>query len=173
MGQLATWLKHQISGGTAKDGLRRRSQSITCIIKTRNSPQSAYVRDFQCLAKPCTINIHQDIYNHLDLTTAFKGLTIVTFTDDKSELQPVTSKQEDERPFFYALPSPSPTTTEEEVDIPELIDVLLPEKVEQDQLHIEDSVLSPPPVAYQQVNHKRRYSTQFPDIEEEACTHCG
>ena len=97
----------------------------------------------------------------------------MTFTDEKSELQPSTSKQKDQRPFFYALPSPSPTTTEEEAEIAELVDIPLPEEVEQDQLPIEDSDWSPPPVAYRQVNCKRRYSTQFPDIEEEACTHCG
>ena len=65
--------------------------------------------------------------------TAFKGLTIVTFTDKKSASQPSTSKQEDQRPFFYASPTPLPTTTEEEAEIPELVDIPLPEEGEQDK----------------------------------------
>ena len=61
----------------------------------------------------------------------------------------------------------------EEAEIPELVDIPLPEDVEQDKVPIEDSDWSPPIVAYRQVNCKRRYSTQFPDIEKEACTRCG
>ena len=105
--------------------------------------------------------------------TAFHGLTIVTFTDEKSVSQPSTSKQEDQRPFFYTSPTPLPTTTEEEAEIPKLEDIPIPEEVEQDKINIEDSDWSPPPLAYRQVSHKRRYSTQFPDIDKEACTHCG
>ena len=82
--------------------------------------------------------------------TAFKGLTIITFTDKKSASQLSTSKQEYPRPFFYMSPTPSPTTTEEEVEIPELVDIPLPEEVEQDKINIEDSDWSPPPIAYRQ-----------------------
>ena len=131
------------------------------------------MRDFQLLSQPHTINVHHDVYKCLDLVTAFKGLTIVTFTDEKSVPQPSTSKQEDQRPFYYASPTPSPTTTEEEAEIPELVDIPLPEEVEQDKINIEDSNWSPPPLAYRQVNHKRRYSNQFPNIDEEECTCCG
>ena len=120
------------------DELKRKLASIIQVIKTRNSPRSAYVRDFQLLSQPCTINVHCDIYKHLDLATAFKGLTIVTFTDEKSELQPGTSKQKDQRPFFYASLTPLPTTTEEEAEIPELVDIPLPEEVEQDKINWED-----------------------------------
>ena len=99
--------------------LKRKLSSVTRVIRTRNSPRSAYVRDFELLSQPRTMNVHRDIYKHLDLAIAFKGLTIVTFTDKKSVPQPSTSKQEDQRPFFYASPTSSPTTTEEEAEIPD------------------------------------------------------
>ena len=109
----------------------------------------------------------------MDLATTFKGLTILTFTDENNSVQPSTSKEEELRPFYYPLPSPPPTTTEKNAEIPELVDILLPEEVEQDKVTIEDSDWSPPPVAYRTVNHKCRYSSQFPDIDEEACCQCG
>ena len=155
------------------DALKIKLQSITHVLRTRNSPRSAYVRDFQFLSQPHTVNIQRDVYKHLDLVTAFDSLTIVTFTDEKSEPQPSTSRQEDQRPFFCASLTPSPTTTEEEAEIPELIDIPIPEEVEQDKISIEDSDWLPPPITYRQVNHKRKNSTQLPDIDEEACTCCG
>ena len=155
-----------------EDALRRKLPSITCVIKTRNSPRSAYVRDFQLLSQPCTVNVHRDVYKSLDLATAFQGLKIVTFTDENSDLQPSTSKQ-DQRPFFYTSPTPSPTTTEEEAEIPELVDIPIPEEVEKDKVNIEDSDWLPPPLTYRQINHKQRNSTQLPDIDEEACPWCG
>ena len=155
------------------DTLKRKLPSVTHVIRTRNSPRSTYVRDFQLLSQPHTVNVQHDVYKRLDLVTAFHSLTIVTFTDEKSELQPSTSKQEDQRPFFYASPTPSPTSTEEEAEIPELVDIPIPEEVEEDKINIKDSDWLPPPLAYRQVNHKRRNSTQLPDIDEEACTHCG
>ena len=154
------------------DALKRKSPSVTRIIRTRNSPRSTYVRDFQLLSQPRTVNIQCDVYNRLDLVTAFHGLTIVTFTDENSDPQPSTSKQ-DQRPFFYASPTPLPITTEEEAKIPELVDIPIPKEVEQDKINIEDSDWSPPPLAYRQVTCKRRNSTQIPDIHEEACTRCG
>ena len=107
------------------------------------------------------------------LATAFKGLTIVTFTDEKKQPQPSTSKQDKTRPFYYPSPSPLPTTTEEKAEIPELVDILLPEEVTNDNIAIEDLDWSPPPVAYRKNNRKQRYSTRFPDIEEEECCLCG
>ena len=109
----------------------------------------------------------------MDLATAFKGLTIMTFTDEKSLVQPSTSKEEEQRPFYYPLPSPSPTTTEENAKIPKLVDIPLPEEIEQDKVRIEDSDWSPPSVTYRRVNHKCRYSSQFPNIDEEECCRCG
>ena len=105
--------------------------------------------------------------------TAFIGLTIVTFTDKKSQSQPSTSKQENPRPFYYPSPSPLPTSTEENAEIPELVDIPLPKEVEQDKITIKDSNWSPPPLAYRTINHKCRYSSRFPDIEEEHCCRCG
>ena len=124
------------------------------------------------MSQPRPVNVHRDVYKRLDLATAFHGLTIVTFTDENSDLQPSTSKQ-DQRPFFYASPTPSPTTTEEEAEIPELVDIPIPEEVEQEKVNIEDSDWSPPPLTYRQINRKRRNSTQLPDIDEEACPWCG
>ena len=85
------------------DALKRKLPSITCVIRTRNSLRSAYVRDFQLLSQPHTVNIQCDVYKHLDLVTAFHGLTIVTFTDKNSKPQPSTSKQEDQRPFLLCI----------------------------------------------------------------------
>ena len=153
------------------DVLKRKLPSVTHVIRTRNSPRSAYVRDFQLLSQPHTVNVQHDVYKCLDLATAFHSLTIVTFTDEKSEPHPSTSKQKGQRPFFYASPTPSPTKTEEEAEIPELVDIPIPEEVEHDKISIEDSDWSPPPLTYRQVNRKRRNSTQLPDIDEEVCTH--
>ena len=54
-----------------------------------------------------------------------------------------------------------------------MVDIPIPEEVEKDELNIEDSDWSPPPLTYRQINHKRRNSTQLPDIDEEACPWCG
>ena len=151
------------------DELRRRLQNISRVIKTRNSPRSTYVWDFELLSQPHTINVYRDVYKCLDLATAFKGLTIMTFADEKSPVQPSTSKEEELRPFYFPWPSPSPTPTEENAEILELVDIPLPEEVEQDKVKIEDSDWSPPPVAYRPINHKHRYSSHFPDIDEEEC----
>ena len=74
------------------------------------------------------------------------------FTDKESQIQPSTSKQENPRPFYY--PSPSPSPTEENAEIPELVDIPLPDKVEQDKITIEDSDWSPPQLAYRTINCK-------------------
>ena len=100
--------------------LRKRLPSITHVIKTRNSPQSTYLRD---LSQPQKRNVQHDVYKCLDLATSFKGLTIVTFTDEKVQPQTSTSKQNELRPFPYPSPSPSPTTTKENVEIPELVKI--------------------------------------------------
>ena len=111
------------------DEMRRRLQNVSQVIKTRNSPRSAYVWDFELLSQPHIINVYRDVYKCLDLATAFKGLTIVTFTDEKSPVQPSTSKEEALRPFYHPSPSPLPTTTEENTEIAELVDIPLPEEV--------------------------------------------
>ena len=154
------------------DMQKRRSPSVTHVIKTRNSPRSAYIRDFQHLSQLHTVNVHRDVYKCLDLATAFHGLTIVTFMDENSDPQPSTSKP-NMRPFFYESPSSLPTTTEEAAKIPDLVEIPIPEEVEQDKVEIENSDWSPPPLAYRQVTHKSRNSTLLPDKDKEACPHCG
>ena len=76
----------------------------------------------------------------------------MTFTDEKSPVQPSTSKQEELRPFYYPSPSPSPTTSEENAEISDLVAIPLPEVVEQDKVTIEDSDWSPSPVAYRTIH---------------------
>ena len=91
------------------------------------------------------------MYKRLDLVTAFKGLTIVTFTNEKKQPQPSTSTKDNRRLFYYPSPSPSPTTIEENVEIPELIDnvdIPIPKEVTNDNIPIEDSNWLPPKVAY-------------------------
>ena len=131
--------------------LRKKSPNVPRVIKTRNSPRSTYVQDFQLLSQLRTVNVHHDVYKRLDLATAFKGLTIVTFTNDKKQPQPSTSAQDNLKPLYYPSPSPSATTTEENEEIPELIDnidIPVPEEVTNDNISIEDSDWSPPKVAY-------------------------
>ena len=123
----------------------------TQIIKTRNSPWSTYVRQFQKLSPDHNLQVEFDLFKRLDLAIAFKGLTIVTFTDANLEDTPSTSNQQTYRPFHYPSPSPSPTTTEEIEDLPELVEnqhLPLPDEVLDDNIPIEDSDWSPPSVAF-------------------------
>ena len=134
-----------------EDGQRKRLPKDTQIIKTRNSPQSTYVRQFQKLSPDHNLQVESDLFKRLDLATAFKGLTIVTFTDANLEDTPSTSNQQTYGPFHYPSPSPSPTTTEEIEDIPELVenqDFPLPDEVLDDNIPIEGSDWSPPSVAF-------------------------
>ena len=123
----------------------------TQIIKTRNSPWSIYVRQFQKLSPDHNLKVESDLFKRLDLATAFKGLTIITFTDANLEDTPNTSDQQTHRPFHYSSPPPSPTTTEEIEDIPELVEnenLPLPDEVSDDRIPIEDSEWCPPSVAF-------------------------
>ena len=116
------------------------------------------------------------MYKRLDLVTAFKGLTIVTFTDEKKQPQPSRSTKDNQRPFYYPSPSPSPTTIEENVEIPELIDnvkIAIPKEITNDNIPIEDSDYSPPKVAYQHYTCKQRYSSPFPDNDDDNYCRCG
>ena len=134
-----------------EDGQRKRLPKDTQIIKTRNSPRSTYVRQFQKLSPNHNLQVESDLFKQLDLATAFNGLTIVTFMDANLEDTPSTSNQQPYRPFHYPSPSPSPTTTEEIEDIPELVedqDLPLPDEVLDDNIPIEDSDWSPPSVAF-------------------------
>ena len=109
------------------------------------------MRQFQKLSPDHNFKVESDLFKRLDLATAFKGLTIVTFTDANPEDNPSASNQQADRPFYYPSPPPSPTTTEEIEDIPELVenqDLPLPDEVLNDKIHIEDSDWSPPSIAF-------------------------
>ena len=51
-------------------------------IKTRNSPRSVYVRDFQHLLQSRKVNVQRDAIQRLDLACAFKGLTVVDLSEE-------------------------------------------------------------------------------------------
>ena len=74
-----------------EDRQRKRLPKDTQIIKTRNSPWSTYVRQFQKLSPDHNLKVESDLFKRLDLATAFKGLTIVTFMDANLEDIPSTS----------------------------------------------------------------------------------
>ena len=109
----------------------------------------------------------------MDLATTFKGLTIITFTDANLEDTPSTSNQQTHRPFHYPSPPPSPTTTEEIDDAPELVEnknLPLPEEVLDDRMAIEDLDWSLPSVAFLPQLGKRKQNVSSPDTEE--CWRC-
>ena len=145
----------------------------TQIIKTRNSPQSTYVRQFQKLSPDHNLKVESDLFKRLNLATAFKGLTIITFTDANLEDTPSTSNPQTHRPFHYPSPPPSPTTTEEIEDVPELVEnenLPLPEEVLDDRIPIEDSDWFPPSVAFLPRLGKRKRNSSSQDTVE--CWRC-
>ena len=76
------------------------------------------------------------------MATAFKGLTLIMFTDANIEDTSSTSIQESQRPFSYPSSSSSPTTTEELEDLPELVqntELPLPYDILDDKISIENS----------------------------------
>ena len=145
----------------------------TQIIKTRNSPRSTYVRQFQKLSPDHNLKVESDLFKQLDLATTFKGLTIITFTDANLEDTSSTSNPQTHRPFHYPSPPPSPTTTEEIEDIPELVEnenLPLPEEVLDDRIPIEDSDWSLPSVTFLPRLGKRKQNSSSPDTVE--CWRC-
>ena len=121
---------------------RERYNAVSRTIKTRNNPRSVYVHDFQRLSQSCNINVHRDVYQTLDLATAFKGLTIVTLSDPPQGTQ--ISNQKSDRPFGYNSPSLSPTSTEKEQS-PEAVDELpIPSDVIEDKVFVQDNIWEPP-----------------------------
>ena len=95
------------------------------------------------------------------------------FTDANLEDTPSTSNQQTHRPFHYPSPPPSPTTTEEIDNVPELVEnknLPLPEEVLDDRIPIEDSDWSPPSVAFLPQLGKRKQNSSSPDTEE--CWRC-
>ena len=149
-----------------EEGQRKRLPKDTQITKTRNSPWSTYVRQFQKLSPD--LKVESDLFKLLDLATAFKGLTIVMFTDTNLEATPSTSNQQTYRPFHYPSQPPSPTTIKEIEDIPELVenqDLPLPKEVLGDRIPIKDSDWYPPSVAFLPWLGKRKLNSS-PDTGE-------
>ena len=120
--------------------LRGNLNAVTWTIKTRNNPRTVYVRDFQRLSKVREVNIYRDAFQCLDLTTAFKGLTVVTL-EDKPDIQS-KDKANDIRPFAYNSSSPSPTMTEEG-EISKQANPPLPANIVDDRVLIQDNTLGP------------------------------
>ena len=95
------------------------------------------------------------------------------FTDVNLEDTPSTCIQQTQRPFHYPSPPPSPTTTEEIEDIPELVEnnnLALPQEVLNDRISIEDSDWSLPSVAFLPQLGKRKRDSCSPDTVE--CRRC-
>ena len=148
-----------------------RCNVVSRTIKTRNNPRSVYVCVFQRLSQSCNINIHHDVYQTLDLATAFKGLTVVTLSDPPQETQ--ISNQKSDRPFEYNSLSPSPTSTEKERS-PEAVDEIpIPSEVLEDKVFVQDDIWEPPNTP---VVSKRPYNScnNLNDTNPEFyhCKHC-
>ena len=95
------------------------------------------------------------------------------FTDANLEDAPSTSNPQTHRPFHYPSPPPSPTTTEEIEDVPELVEnenLPLPKEVLDDRIPIEDSDWSQPSVAFLPRLGKRKRNSSSPDTVE--CWRC-
>ena len=95
------------------------------------------------------------------------------FTDANLEDTPSTSNPQTHRPFHYPSPPPSPTTTKEIEDVPELVEnenLPLPEEVLDDRIPIEDSDWSPPSVTFLPQLGKRKRNSSSPDTVE--CWRC-
>ena len=142
------------------DVLKRRWPNDIRHIKTRNSPRSAYVRDFQQLSQSRKVNVKRDAIQRLDLACAFKGLTVV----DLSEEDTLPVQNQVEHAFDNPSGEPSPTTSEEDENVPELISIdeeqPIPTPIEEDIQEIEDEIWVPPLEQLPTHRRKRRY-TQF------------
>ena len=143
--------------------LKRRWPNDIHRIKTRNSPRSVYVRDFQHLSQSRKVNVQRDTIQRLDLACAFKGLTVV----DLSEEDTVPVQNQLVHAFDNSSGEPSPTTSEEDQNIPDLIDdqQSIPMQIEEDTQEIEDEIWVPPLEQLPTHRRKRRY-TQF-EIERQ------
>ena len=120
----------------------RRYSAVSRTIKTRNNPRSVYVHDFQRLSQSRNINVHHDVYQTLDLATAFKGLTVVTLSDSPQETQ--VSNKKSEWPFQYNSPSPSPTSTEKEWSLEDVDEIPIPSDITEDKVFVQDDIWEPP-----------------------------
>ena len=126
------------------DVLKRKWPNDICHIKTRNSPCSVYVRDFQHLSQSRKVNVQHDAIQRLDLACTFKGLTVVDLSEE--DMLPIQNQVE--HAFDNPSGEPSPTTSEEDQNIPELISIddeqPIPTPIEEDIQEIEDEIWVPP-----------------------------
>ena len=100
-----------------------RLSGVTRIIRTRNSPQSRYVRDFQALSKSREVNVQRNIIQQLDLATLFKALSFVTIQDVEQTQPELDTLEDAPHAFPIDSPEPSPTTTEEDIELEDVSDV--------------------------------------------------
>ena len=140
------------------DVLKRRWPNGIRRIKTRNSPQSVYVRDFQKLSQSRKVNVQCDAIQRLDLACAFKGLTVV----DLSEEDTLPIQKQAEHAFDNPSGDPSPTTSEEDEIVPDLISIdeeqPIPMPIKEDIQEIEDEIWVPPFEQLPTHRRKRRYA---------------
>ena len=140
------------------DVLKRKWPNDTHRIKTRNSPRSAYVRDFQQLSQSRKVNVQRNAIQRLDLACTFKGLTVI----DLSEEDMLPAQNEVEHAFDIPSGEPSPTTSEEDENVPELISIdeeqPIPTPIEEDIQEIEDEIWVPPLEQLPTHRRKRRYT---------------
>ena len=136
--------------------LKRRWPNDIHHIKTRNSPRSGYVRDFQRLSQSRKVNVQRDAIQRLDLACAFKGLTVV----DLSEEDTLPEQKQLAHAFENSSGEPSPTTSEEDKNIPDLIDdeQSIPIDIKEDIQEIEDEIWVPPLEQLPTHRRKRRYT---------------
>ena len=93
------------------------------IIRTRNSPRSHYVRDFQALSRSREVNVQRNIVQQLDLATSFQALSFVTIQDLEPPKPELDLSEYPPHAFEADSPEPSPTTTEEDIELEDVSDV--------------------------------------------------
>ena len=94
----------------------------------------------------------------LDLACAFKGLTVI----DLSKEDTLPAQNEVEHAFDIPSGELSPTTSEEDENVPDLISIdgeqLIPTPIEEDIQEIEDEIWVPPLEQLPTHRRKRRYT---------------
>ena len=118
------------------------------------------MHDFQKLSQSRKVNVQRDAIQRLDLACAFKGLTVV----DLSEKDTLPVQNQAEHAFDNPSGDPSPTTSEKDENVPDLISIdeeqPIPMPIEEDIQKIEDEIGVPPLEQLPTHRRKRRY-TQF------------
>ena len=97
--------------------------AVIRIIRTRNSPCSHYVRDFQALSRSREVNVQRNIVQQLDLATSFQALSFVTIQDSEPSKAELDSSEQPPHAFPIDSPEPSPTTSEDDLELEDVSDV--------------------------------------------------